>query len=206
VELALAMPENAGPGKTVQVSESMFGSAFNEPLVHQVVTAHQAAARSGTSAWKTRAEVSGGGQKPWRQKGTGRARAGTTRGPIWRGGGAAFAGAPQDFSQKVNKKMYRGAMRSIFSELVRQNRLRLVETFSLESPKTKALVSKLKAFGLKETMIVIDVIDENLYLAARNIPRVTVRYVDNVDPVSLIRYENVIMTVGAVRRLEEVLA
>lgn len=206
MELALAMPENAGPGKTVQVSESMFGSAFNEPLVHQVVTAHQAAARSGTSAWKTRAEVSGGGQKPWRQKGTGRARAGTTRGPIWRGGGAAFAGAPQDFSQKVNKKMYRGAMRSIFSELVRQNRLRLVETFSLESPKTKALVSKLKAFGLKETMIVIDVIDENLYLAARNIPRVTVRYVDNVDPVSLIRYENVIMTVGAVRRLEEVLA
>ena len=206
MELALAIPGDEKSGKSVEVSDKTFRTEYNEALIHQVTVAYMAGARSGTSAWKNRAAVSGGGAKPWRQKGTGRARAGTTRGPLWRHGGAAFPGETQDHSQKVNKKMYRGAMRSILSELVRQDRLHLVETFTVEQPKTKMLAEKLKVYGLKDVLIVTDVIDENLYLAARNIPRVTVRLVSNLDPVSLIRYSNVLMTIGAVRKLEEVLA
>lgn len=193
----------AGNVDAVQASDTVFGSDFNEALVHQVVTAFMAGARSGTRAQKTRSEVSGGGQKPWRQKGTGRARSGTTRSPLWRGGGVTFAARPQDHSQKVNKKMYRGALRAILSELVRQDRLIVVDEFKVDVPKTKKLVEKLETLNLDDVLIVTDEVDENLYLAARNIYKVGVCDVAGVDPVSLIGFENVLMTVGAVRRFEE---
>ena len=196
-----------GSGKgTVAVSDSTFSREFNEALVHQVVTAYLAAARQGTRAQKTRSEVSGGGKKPFKQKGGGRARAGTIRSPIWRTGGVTFAAKPQDFSQKVNRKMYRAAMQVILSELVRQGRLVVVEDFVAESPKTKAFSAKLKEQDLlKSTLIVADEVEQNLYLASRNIPHVDVRDVAGLDPVSLVAYEKVVMTVPALKRIEEML-
>ncbi|EEX94972.1 50S ribosomal protein L4 [Vibrio aquaticus] len=188
------------------VSETTFGREFNEALVHQVVVAFAAGARQGTRAQKTRSEVSGGGAKPWRQKGTGRARAGTIRSPIWRTGGVTFAAKPQDHSQKVNKKMYRGAMKSILSELVRQERLIVVDNFSVEAPKTKELVAKLKELELTDALIVTSEVDENLFLAARNLYKVDARDVAGIDPVSLIAFDKVVITADAVKQVEEMLA
>jgi len=188
------------------VSEATFGREFNEALVHQVVVAYAAGARQGTRAQKTRSEVSGGGAKPWRQKGTGRARAGTIRSPIWRTGGVTFAAKPQDHSQKVNKKMYRGAMKSILSELVRQERLVVVDNFSVEAPKTKELVAKLKELELTDALIVTSEVDENLFLAARNLYKVDARDVAGIDPVSLIAFDKVVITAEAVKQVEEMLA
>lgn len=203
MELAVAKP--GGSAKSLEVSATTFGRDFNEALVHQVITAYLAGARSGTRAQKTRREVRGGGAKPWRQKGTGRARAGTIRSPLWRGGGKIFAAKPQDHSQKVNKKMYRGAMQSILSELVRQNRLVVVENFDVMQPKTAELLKKLKDFGVNDALIVTSNWDSNLYLSARNVPTLDIRQAPNVDPISLVKYEKVLMTVDAVRKLEEVL-
>lgn len=192
--------------QTVEVSDMVFGYKFNETLVHQVVTAYLAQGRSGTRAQKNRAAVRGGGKKPWRQKGTGRARAGTIRSPLWRKGGVTFAAQPQDYSQKVNKKMYRGAMRAILSELIRQERLLLVDAFVLESHKTRELIGKLNELGLDKVLLVADSIDENLYLAARNLHKIDVRDVQAVDPVSLVNFDKVLMTVPALKQLEEMLA
>ncbi|MCB1836627.1 MAG: 50S ribosomal protein L4 [Alcanivoracaceae bacterium] len=197
---------NTASGGTVTVSEVAFGKDFNEPLVHQVVTAYLAGARQGSKAQKTRSQVSGGGKKPWRQKGTGRARAGTIRSPLWRGGGKTFAAVPLDHSQKVNRKMYRGALRCILSELVRQERLVVVDDFAISEPKTKSLVAKLKELALNNVLIVTDAVDENLFLSARNLPKVDVRDSQAVDPVSLIAYEKVLVTVPALKKLEEALA
>lgn len=194
---------NTTSGGTVTVSEVAFGKEFNEPLVHQVVTAFLAGGRQGSKAQKSRSEVRGGGRKPWRQKGTGRARAGTIRSPIWRGGGATFAASPQNHEQKVNKKMYRGAMRCILSELIRQERLLIVDEFAVETPKTKSLIGKLGDMGLSDVLIVTDNVDQNLYLAARNIPKVDVRDTSAADPVSLIGAEKVLITVNALKKIEE---
>ena len=193
-------------GAAVELSDTAFGREFNEALVHQVVTAYLAGACQGTRAQKTRAEVSGGGIKPWRQKGTGRARAGSIRSPIWRGGGRAFAAKPQDWSQKVNRKMYRGAMQCILAELIRQERLILVEELSVSGPKTKELIAKLGELNASRALIVTKEVDENLYLAARNIPHVNVLDTSEVDPVSLIAFDKVIMTVEAAKQFEEALA
>lgn len=188
------------------VSETTFGREFNEALIHQVVVAYAAGARQGTRAQKTRAEVSGSGKKPWRQKGTGRARSGHIKSPIWRSGGTTFAAKPQDHSQKVNKKMYRGAIKSILSELVRQDRLVVVEKFELDAPKTKVLVQKLKDLAVEDALIITASLDENLFLAARNLYKVDVRDVQGIDPVSLIAFDKVIVTVDAVKQIEEILA
>ena len=196
----------AGAKGAVEVSEATFGREFNEALVHQVVTAYAAGARQGSKAQKTRSEVSGGGIKPWRQKGTGRARAGTIRSPIWRSGGVTFAAKPQDHSQKVNKKMYRGAIQSILSELVRQERFVVVESFELETPKTKALAAKLNEMSLKDVLIITEEVSENLFLSARNLYKVDVRDVATIDPVSLIAFDKVVVTAGAVKQIEEILA
>ena len=193
----------ANGGTEITVSESTFGHEFNQALVFQVVNAYRAAGRSGTKAQKTRAEVSGGGRKPHAQKGTGSARAGSTRGPIWVGGGRAFAGHPRDFSQKVNRKMYRGAIRSMLSELVRQERLVVTSEISLAAPKTKLLVTHLKSLALDNVLIVVEAIDEKLFLAARNLPGVEVLVASAVNPVSLARHEKVLATVAAVKMLEE---
>lgn len=190
----------------LQVSETTFGREFNEALIHQVVVAYANGARQGTRAQKSRSEVSGGGKKPWRQKGTGRARAGSIRSPIWRSGGVTFAAKPQDHSQKVNKKMYRAALQSILSELVRQERLIVVEQFSIEAPKTKELVAKLKGLDLTDVLIVTPEVDENLFLAARNLYKVDVRDVTGLDPVSLIAFDKVLITADAVKQIEEMLA
>ena len=195
-----------GDAATLQVSDAVFGVKFNEPLVHQVVTAYMAGGRAGTKAQKGRSQVSGGGSKPWRQKGTGRARAGTSRGPIWRGGGVTFAAVPRDYSQKVNRKMYRGALRSIVSELIRQGRLVTVDTFGVDGPKTKELLGKLKVLGLEDVLVVTSEIDENLGLAARNLYSVGVCTVEQLDPVSMIGFERLLITGDAVKRLEERLA
>jgi large subunit ribosomal protein L4 len=192
-----------GKNSKVDLADSSFGVAFNEPLVHQVVTAYLAGARAGTKAQKTRSQVRGGGAKPWRQKGTGRARAGTIRSPIFTGGGRAFAARPRDFSQKVNRKMYRGAMRSVLSELIRQERLLLTEKFGVSAPKTKELKIKLDELQVKNVLIVVEGFDENLCLAARNLVHVDVLEADTVDPVSLVGHENVVMTVAAAKLLEE---
>ena len=192
-------------GAAVELSEVAFGREFNEALVHQVVTAYLAGGRQGTRAQKSRADVSGGGKKPWRQKGTGRARAGTIRSPIWRSGGVAFAAKPRDYAQKVNRKMYRAAMRSIFSELVRQERLVVVEDLSVEAPKTKLFNAKLKDLGVSNALIVAESVEENLHLASRNIPHVDVRDVAGLDPVSLVAFENVVVTVPALKKIEEML-
>ncbi|WP_028117104.1 50S ribosomal protein L4 [Ferrimonas senticii] len=190
----------------LEVSETTFGREFNEALVHQVVVAFAANARQGTRAQKTRAEVAGTGKKPWRQKGTGRARSGNVKSPIWRSGGVTFAAKPQDHGQKVNKKMYRAAMRSILSELVRQDRLIVVENFTVEAPKTKELVAKLKEMELNDVLIVTAEVDENLFLASRNLYKVDARDADGIDPVSLIAFDKVLMTAAAVKQIEEKLA
>ena len=197
---------NLVAGGSIEVSEVAFGRDFNEALVHQVVTAYLAGGRQGTRKQKTRSEVSGGGRKPWNQKGTGRARAGTIRSPIWVGGGRAFAAKPRDFDQKVNKKMYRGALKSILSELIRQDRLVVVEKFGVEAPKTKELIAKLNDYELNDVLIVTADVDENLFLAARNLYKVDVRDVAGIDPVSLIAFEKVLITADAVKQLEEALA
>ena len=190
----------------LEVSDATFGLEFNEALVHQVVVAFGAGARQGTKAQKTRAEVRGGGKKPWNQKGTGRARAGTIRSPIWVGGGRAFAAKPRSFEQKVNKKMYRGAIRSILSELIRQDRLIVVEKFGVDAPKTKALLTQLSTYDLTDVLIVTPEVDENLFLASRNLYKVDVRDVQGIDPVSLIAFEKVLITADAMKQLEEALA
>jgi large subunit ribosomal protein L4 len=196
-----------GSASELQVSDAVFAAAFNEPLVHQVVVAYQATGRQGTRKQKTRSEVRGGGKKPWRQKGTGQARAGTIRSPLWRGGGKVFPASPdENFEQKVNRKMYRGALRSILSELLRQGRLVTVAEFKMEQPKTKALLDKLKQLETPDVLIVTDAMDDNLSLAARNLPGVDVRMVGAADPVSLIRHAKVILTQGAVKKFEEMLA
>jgi len=205
MELTLTVP-GSGKADAMNVSDTTFGREFNESLVHQVVVAYLAGARAGTRAQKSRSEVRGGGRKPWKQKGTGRARAGTINSPIWRSGGVTFAAKPQDHSQKVNKKMYRGAIRSIVSELVRQERLIVVESFAVDAPKTKELLGKLKDLELSEVLIVTTSVDENLYLAARNLHKVDVRDVAAIDPVSLIGFDKVLMTVEAVKQLEEMLS
>ena len=205
MELNIVKPGNAAGG-TVSVSEATFAREYNEALVHQVVTAYLAGGRQGTRAQKTRSEVAGGGKKPWRQKGTGRARAGTIRSPIWCSGGTTFAAKPQDHSHKVNKKMYRAAMRSILSELARTDRLVVVESFDMEQPKTKLLLQQLKGFDLENVLIVGNAVDQNLYLAARNLHKVEVCDVDAADPVSLIAFDKVMVTVDAVKKFEEALA
>lgn len=188
--------------KTLGVSERVFNSEYKPALVHQVVTAYLAVARSGTKAQRNRSAVRGGGAKPFRQKGTGRARAGTSRSPLWRGGGRAFPAVPQDYSQKVNRKMYRGALCSILSELNRLGRLNVFQDFDVESPKTRDLAEKLKGMGLMDVLLIVEDCDDNLYLAARNLPRVDVLTPEEVDPVSLIAFENVLATEEAVKRLE----
>ena len=204
MELAIATPK--GNKGTVEVSEAAFGIEFNQDLVHQAVVAFLAGARQGTRAQKNRSAVSGGGRKPFAQKGTGRARAGTIRGPIWRGGGVTFAAQPQDHSQKLNRKMYRSAMRSIVSELARQERLVIVKDFSLDAPKTKGLIAKLAEYGLQEALIVTDDVSENLYLSSRNLHKVDVRDAEKIDPVSLINSSKVLVTVAALKKIEENLA
>ena len=205
MELSVVKPGNKAAG-TVAVSEANFAREYNEALVHQVVTAYLSGARQGTRAQKTRSEVAGGGKKPWRQKGTGRARAGTIRSPIWRSGGVTFAAKPQDHSQKVNRKMYRAAMRSILSELARTDRLMIVEALDVEQPKTKLLVETLKGYGVDNVLIVADNVDKNMYLASRNLHKVDVRDVEGADPVSLIAYDKVMITVDAFKKFEEALA
>jgi large subunit ribosomal protein L4 len=204
VELSIVKPGNAAAG-TVSVSDVAFAREYNEDLVHQVVTAYMAGARAGTRAQKNRADVRGGGKKPWRQKGTGRARSGTIRSPIWRSGGVTFAASPQDHSQKVNRKMYRAAMQTIMSELARQDRLVVVENMDLPEPKTKLLVKQLGEYGMESALIVSAEVGENLYLAARNLHKVDVRDVEGIDPVSLIGHEKVLVTVDAVKKFEEML-
>ncbi len=195
-----------GATGTVEVSDVAFAREYNEALVHQVVTSYLAGARQGSRAQKTRSEVAGGGRKPWKQKGSGRARAGTIRSPIWRSGGVTFAAKPQDHSQKVNKKMYRAAMRTIWSELVRQDRLVVVEELKLEAPKTKLFIAKMTELNVENALIVSHELDDNLFLAARNIPNVDVRDAASIDPVSLIAYDKVLVTVGALKQVEEALA
>ncbi len=204
MELNIAIPGKAS--KSLSVSDTAFAKEYNEGLIHQVVVAYLAGARQGSRAQKNRAAVRGGGKKPWRQKGTGRARAGTIRSPIWRGGGVTFASKPKDFSNKVNRKMYRAAMRSIFSELARQERLIVVEEINIGSPKTRLLVEKLGQYNLTNVLIVSEEIDENLYLASRNLYKVDVSDLHALDPVSLIVHDNVMMTVGAVKKFEELLS
>lgn len=205
--MKLKLVSKGAQAQDVEVSDATFARAFNEPLVHQVVVAYMAAGRAGTKAQKTRAEVRGGGIKPWRQKGTGSARAGSIRSPIWVGGGRAFAAKPRDFSQKVNRKMYRGAMQAMLSELARQERLVVVNSLELEAPKTKLLVQKLGELELGDNVLVlVEAFDEKLELAARNLPYVDVLPVSALDPVSLARHQKVLATVAAVRLLEERLA
>src|SRR5471032_1912812 len=187
----------------LQVSDAAFGREFNAALVHQVVTAYQAGGRAGTKAQKTRAEVRGGGRKPHAQKGTGQARAGSSRGPIWVGGGRAFAAKPRDFSQKVNRKMYRAAMQTMVSQLLRDDRLVAVESIELSAPRTKLLISKLAEFGLSRALILVEAYEEKLFLAARNIPHVEVMAVAALDPLSLVKHDKVVATVGALKLLDQ---
>ena len=196
----------AADGGSVEVSDATFAREFNEALVHQVVVAQMAGARQGSRAQKNRSDARGGGRKPWRQKGTGRARAGTIRSPIWRSGGVTFAARPQDHSVKVNRKMYRGALRCIVSELIRQDRLVAIDSFSVQAPKTKALLEQLKSLDLASVLIITEEVDQNLYLASRNVNGVGVRDIEGLDPVSLISHDKVLVTVGALKKLEEALA
>ena len=188
---------------TMSVADNVFAAKFNEPLIHQVLVSYMAGSRSGTKAQKSRSEVRGGGRKPWRQKGTGRARAGTIRSPIWRGGGVTFAAKSRDFSKKINKKMFRGAMRSIFSELVRQERFVCVDEFDVSESKTKLVKEKLDKLGLEEVLIITEGLSENLYLGVRNIPKVDVMDSNEIDPYSLIGFEKVLITQAAVEKVEE---
>lgn len=200
------MDLNVQGGATVSVSDAVFGADFKEGLVHQVVVAYMNAARSGTKKQKTRSEVAGGGAKPWRQKGTGRARAGTIRSPIFRTGGVTFAARPRNYEQKVNRKMYRGALRSILSELVRQERLVIVDSIAVEAPKTKQLLGRLNELGVSEALIVTEQFDENLMLAARNLYHVGTATVAEIGPVALVGFDKVVITSGALKVLEEKLA
>ncbi len=205
--MELKLIKEKGKPSTIKASDDLFGREYNEALVHQVVTAYLANARAGTRAQKGRSDIAKSTRKPWRQKGTGRARAGMASSPLWRGGGKIFPNLPEEnFSQKVNKKMYRAGMCSILSQLVREGRLSVVESFSLEAPKTKLLVQKLKSMGFDDVMIITDNLDENLYLSSRNLPNVRVVKPGQADPVSLIRFRNVLMTKGAVQQIEEMLA
>ena len=206
MELALALPGKKAGKEKISLSDQSFSREYNEPLVHQTVVTYMAGARQGSVKQKTRSEVRGGGRKPWRQKGTGRARAGTIRSPIWRSGGVTCAAKPQDYSKKLNKKMYRGAMQCILSELIRQNRLIVVNEFTVESHKTKDLVNKLKEFDLENVLIVSDQVQKNLYLAARNLHKVDALDVSGLDPVSLIGFEKVLITVSALKKVEEMLS
>lgn len=206
MDLKLTTATGKASTKTVELSENTFAQDFNEPLIHQVVTAYLAGGRSGTKGTKNRSAVRGGGAKPWRQKGTGRARAGTIRSPLWRSGGHTFALGNRDFSQKVNKKMYRAAMRSILSELVRQDRLTIVDKFQVEGPKTKALREKLNAINFNTGIIITDDANDDLYLSARNLYRVDIFSASEINPVSLVGSEKIVMTVAAVQKIEEMLA
>lgn len=197
---------SGGEAGKVDVSDRAFGRDFNESLIHQVVVAYMAGGRAGTKAQKNRAAVSGGGSKPWRQKGTGRARAGTIRSPLWRTGGKTFAAEPRDYTQKVNKKSYRAAIASIFSELARQGRLVVLEAIDVDEPRTKALAAVLKGLGTDRALIVTEEVSENLYLASRNLPFVQVSDVTGLDPVSLVGAEKVLVTVEALKKVEEWLA
>lgn len=206
MNLNISEPGKGVSDRAVELSEATFGRQFNEALVHQVVVAYMAGARQGTRAQKTRSEVNGGGKKPYRQKGTGRARAGTIRSPIWRGGGVTFANKTQDFSHKVNRKMYRGAMQSILSELIRQDRLIVTEDFAVDSPKTKQVQARLNELALDNVLIVVEDVDDNLYLGTRNLRNVDVIDVQGVNPVNLIGFDKVLFTVGALKKAEELLA
>lgn len=186
----------------VSVSDAVFGADYNEALVHQAVVAYMNGARSGTKKQLTRAEVRGGGRKPWKQKGTGQARAGTIRSPLWRGGGRTFAAVPRDHSQKINKKMYRGALRSIMSELARQGHLVIAEDFIVDAPKTRGLIDKLAKLGSNNLLIVTDAVDKNLMLSARNLPHVDVSDVEGLNPVALLSREKVLLTQAALKKLE----
>jgi len=206
MKLSVLNPADGKAKSEIELSDTTFGAAFNEPLVHQVVVAYRNNARLGTRKQKTRSEISGGGRKPWRQKGTGQARAGSIRSPLWRTGGKTFPSSPnENFSQKVNRKMHRAALRAILSELARQNRLLAVDAFTVDQPKTKSLVEKLAKFGTADALIVTDALDHNLGLSARNLHKVDVRDVASMDPVALVRHEKVIMTVPALKRLQEML-
>lgn len=206
MELNLTTATGKASTKTIEVSDANFAADFNEPLVHQAVVAYLAGARAGTRAHKNRSAVRGGGKKPWRQKGTGRARAGTIRSPLWRGGGKTFAATPQDHSQKLNKKMYRAAIRSILSELVRQERLLVIDNFDMDKPKTREMAEKLNKLGVDKGLIVTAELSEPLYLSTRNIPNVGICDVAAIDPVSLVGYDKIVMTVDAVKKIEESLA
>jgi len=203
MQVSLRKLENAADKQAITISEYVFGQKFNEPLIHQVVTACLSNARAGTKAQKNRAAVSGGGKKPWKQKGTGRARAGTIRSPLWRKGGIIFAASPRDFTQKINKKMYRAAVRSIFSELNRQNRLHIVDNLYLENAKTKDLVNHLQKLEIASALIITDTPDVNLVLAARNLHHVEVCTATQINPARLLSYENVILTSTALKMIEE---
>ncbi|MFT7388862.1 MAG: large subunit ribosomal protein L4 [Candidatus Endobugula sp.] len=203
MELSISTPK--GAKGTVEVSELTFGKEFNQNLVHQAVVAYQAASRQGTKAQKNRAAVSGGGAKPWAQKGSGRARAGTSRSPIWRSGGVTFAAQPRSYEQKINRKMYRAAMRCILSELARQDRLVVVESIALDEPKTKGLVNYLAQFDLSEALIVTEDVNANLYLASRNLHKVDVIDAQGVNPLSLVGFDRVMITVDALKKVEEAL-
>ena len=201
--MLVTVVSSAGKVGSVDLADCTFAADYNEALVHQVVIAYMAGSRHGTKAHKSRAEVSGGGAKPWRQKGLGRARAGSIRSPLWRGGGVTFAAGPRSFRQKVNRKMYRGAMRAIFSELIRRERLLVVEDFAVEKPKTKDMTVLLDALGLADVLVLTAEKDDKLALASRNIPRVAVQHCGTVNPVSLLTFETVVVTLAAARRIEE---
>jgi large subunit ribosomal protein L4 len=206
MNLNIYEPGKGFSGENVEVSEATFARQFNEALVHQVVVAYLAGGRQGSKAQKTRSEVRGGGRKPYRQKGTGRARAGTIRSPIWRGGGKAFAAKPRDFGQKVNRKMFRGAMQAILSELVRQERLVVVESFALDTPKTREFIARMKSLNLEKGLVIVEDVDRNLYLGGRNVKGVEITDPQGINPVDLLAYESVVVTVGALKAIEESLA
>ncbi len=197
------LKKQTGEAESVELSEKVFNCNYNEPLIHQVVCAYAAGERQGTHAQKTRAQVSGGGKKPWRQKGTGRARAGSTRSPIWRGGGAAFAVKPRDYRQKINRKMYRHAMRSILSELIRSKRLIALDELTIAEPKTRIFVKSLKKLEVNKALIVVNHIENSLYLASRNVPNVLLRALEAANPIDFIRYQTVVITLSALKKLEE---
>ncbi|MEE4377073.1 MAG: 50S ribosomal protein L4 [Candidatus Competibacteraceae bacterium] len=205
MELPIQSTQEQAAADTIVVADEIFAREFNQSLIHQVVVAHMAGARAGTRAQKTRSEVRGGGAKPWRQKGTGRARAGTIRSPLWRGGGVTFAAKPQDHGQKVNKKMYRAAMRAILSELVRQDRLLIVEELSIDTPKTKVMLTYLDSLGIGNSALLVtaDPLDNNLYLSARNLPYIDVCNVSALNPVNLIRFDKVILTKAGLQQVGE---
>ncbi len=203
MKVKLVDPVGKNDGATLELADATFGAAFNEPLVHQVVTAYLAGARAGTKAQKTRAEVSGTGKKPWKQKGTGRARVGSIRSPIWVGGGRAFAARPRSFEQKVNRKMYRSAMRSVLSELLRQERLLVTPELGVSAAKTKELREKLEKLGFTRGLVIVEAFDMKLWLAARNLPNVDVLEAQLIDPVSLVGADKVVVTAAALKIVEE---